>query len=94
MLGMPNVLIRDVPAEDLDQIRHAASRQGTSLQGYLRDTILAQASYLRRREALARTKERLAGSAGVSEEERKAVLSAVEEAHGERADRLSGRQSL
>jgi hypothetical protein len=56
---MPNVLIRDVPGDDLDQIRSAAAERGISLQNYLRGAVLAQAAYLRRQEALVRTAERL-----------------------------------
>lgn len=52
---MANVLIRDVPTEDLDQIRSAAASQGMSLQAYLLEAVHAQASHLRRREALDRT---------------------------------------
>lgn len=88
---MPNVLIRDVPADDLDQIRAAAAGRGTSLQTYLRDAVHAQASYLRRQAALAGTAERLHGRAGVPADERRAVLDAVDDAHTERADQLSKR---
>jgi hypothetical protein len=56
---MPNVLIRDVPADDLDQLRSAAAARDTSLQNYLRDAVHAQAVYLRRRAALTRAAERL-----------------------------------
>ncbi|MGH4019525.1 MAG: hypothetical protein ACRDT0_09870 [Pseudonocardiaceae bacterium] len=86
---MPNVLIRDVPADDLDQIRSAAAERGTSLQNYLREAVHAQAAYLRRQAALARTAERLRGRSEVSAEERNAVLDAIEDAHAERADQLS-----
>lgn len=88
---MSNVLIRDVPGDDLEQIRAAAAQKGTSLQGYLRDAVHAQAVYLRRQEALARVSEQLRGRAGVPDEERRAVLEAVEDASDERADQLSGR---
>ncbi len=88
---MPNVLIRDVPPDDLGQIRAAAAEQGTSVQGYLRDAVHAQAVYLRRQAAIARTSERLRDQAEVPEAERDAVLTAVDQAHEERADQLSGR---
>ena len=39
---MSDVLIRDVPADDLDQIRSAAAEKGTSVQNYLRDAVHAQ----------------------------------------------------
>lgn len=88
---MPNVLIRDVPADDLDQIRSAAADRGTSLQGYLRDAVRAQASYLRRQASLAETAERLRGRPEVPADERRAVLAAVADAHDERAAQLSER---
>ena len=88
---MPNVLIRDVPPDDLEQIRSAAAERGTSLQNYLRDAVHAQATYLRRQAALARTAERLGGRPAVPEQERRAVLDAIDEAHEERAGQLSER---
>jgi hypothetical protein len=86
---MSNVLIRDVLPDDLDQIRSAAAQQGASLQSYLRDAVHAQAVYLRRQAAIARTAERLRGGAQVPESERDAVLALVDQAHDERADQLS-----
>ena len=88
---MPNVLIRDVPADDLEQIRAAATDRGISLQAYLREAVHAQAAHLRRRTALARTAERLRGTAGVPESERRAVLEAIDEANAERAEQLGER---
>ncbi len=88
---MPNVLIRDVPADDLDQIRLAAAMRGTSLQNYLRDALLAQAAYLRRKAALTSAAERLRDQAEVPADERRAVLDAIADAHTERADQLSDR---
>jgi hypothetical protein len=88
---MPNVLIRDVPPEDLDQIRAAAAHRGRSLQSYLRDAVHGQAVYLRRQAAIARTSARLRGQPEVPDSERHAVLAAVDDAHDERADQLSGR---
>ncbi len=87
---MPNVLIREVPADDLEQIRSAAAQQGTSLQSYLRDAVRSQAVYLRRQAALIRTAERLRGRPDVPADERRAVLDAITDAHTERAERLSG----
>ena len=86
---MPNVLVRDVPPEDLELIRSAAANQGTSLQGYLWNAIHAQAAYLRRQLVIAQTAERLAGRPEVPENEREAVLDAVDRAHDDRADQLS-----
>jgi hypothetical protein len=88
---MSNVLIRDVPAADLDQIRSAAAESGMSLQGYLRDAVHAQAAYLRRQVALTRTAERLDGRPAVADEERDAVLAAIADGHANRADQLSDR---
>ena len=88
---MPNVLIRDVPAADLEQIRSAAAERGMSLQAYLRDAVHAQATHLRRRATLARTAERLRGRPGVPEGERRAVLDAIDDAHTERAGELADR---
>jgi hypothetical protein len=88
---MSDVLIRDVPAEDLDQIRSAAAEKGISVQKYLRDAVHAQAAYLRRQAALNRTAERLGGRSAVPPEERNVVLDAIEVAHAQRADQLSDR---
>ena len=90
---MPNVLIRDVLPDDLDEIRSAAARSGSSLQNYLRDAVHAQATYLRRQAALARTADRLAGRPAVTEKERQAVLDAVDAADEERAVDLLHRPS-
>lgn len=88
---MPSVLIRDVPADDLDQIRSAAADAGTSLQAYLHAAVRAQAAYVRRQSALTRTAERLRGLPDVPADERLAVLDAIADAHSERADQLSQR---
>lgn len=90
---MSNVLIRDVPADDLDQIRAAAAERGTSLQSYLLDALHAQATYLRRKAALARTAERLRSQREVPTEERSAVLQAIAGAHDERSDQLSDQRT-
>jgi primosomal protein N'' len=90
---VPNVLIRDVPADDLDQIRSAAATRGMSLQNYLRDALLAQAAYLRRKAALTRVAERLRDQTGVPADERRAVLDAIADAHTERADQLNDRST-
>lgn len=90
---MPNVLIRDVPPDDLDQIRAVAAELGTSLQSYLRDSVHAQAVYLRRQAAISRTSERLRDQVEIPRSERDAVLAAVDHAHDERADQLSDRSA-
>jgi hypothetical protein len=73
-----NVLIRDVLAEDLERIRSAAAERGTSLQSYLRDAVHAQATYLRRQDALARAEGRLRGLPSVSQDEHDALLDAID----------------
>ncbi|MGH3544553.1 MAG: hypothetical protein ACRDPW_01255 [Mycobacteriales bacterium] len=78
-----------MPTNDLDQIRSAANHQGTSLQSYLRDTVHAQATYLRRQAALTNTAECLLGQPQVPENERRAVLDAIADAHAVRAEQLS-----
>lgn len=85
---MANVLIRGVPAEDLEQIRSAAAERGTSLQNYLLQAVRAQAVYLRRQDALAKTAQRLHGTPEVAEEDRAAVLDAIDAAHDDRAGQL------
>lgn len=88
---MPSVLIRDVPSEDLEQIRAAARARGTSLQNYLREAVHAQAAYLRRQEALIRTAKRLRGGDDVPDDEREAVLDVIAAAHTDRAEQVSDR---
>ncbi|MGH8981006.1 MAG: hypothetical protein ACRDWE_08305 [Acidimicrobiales bacterium] len=85
---MPNVLIRDVSPDDLEQIRSAATERGTSLQAYLRDAVHAQAAYLRRQAALAQTAGRLQAQPPVPDHEREVVFDAIDDAHAERADQL------
>ena len=75
----------------LDQLRAVAAERGTSLQSYLRDAVHAQAVCLRRQAAIADTSERLRGQAEVPDSERDSVMVAVERAHQERTDQLSGR---
>jgi hypothetical protein len=86
---MPNVLIRDVSGDDLEQLRSAAADRGLSLQAYLREAVHTQAAHLRRRKALDRTARRLKGQTAVPDNERLAVLDAMDDAHTERAEELS-----
>ncbi len=90
---MSNVLIRDVPPDDLEPIRAAAAAQGTSLQSYLKAALHAQASYLRRQQALLRVAERLCAQPEVPEAERLAVLDAIDAAHTEWAEDLAERST-
>jgi len=90
---MTDVLIRDVPSDDLEEIRSAAAARGVSVQHYLREALHTQAAYVRRQAALARTAERLHGGSAVPDVERQAVLDAVDTAHAERADQITDRSS-
>jgi hypothetical protein len=85
---VPNVLIRDVPADDLDRIRSEAAARGMSVQAYLLEAVHAQAAHLRRREALNRTAARLCDQRAVDERDRQAVLQAIDDAHAERGEEL------
>jgi len=87
---MTDVLIRDVPEDELQLIRAAAAEQGASLQAYLRDSLHDRVVYLRRQAALAKTARRLEGREPVPEEDRTAVLDAMHDQLEERADRLGG----
>ena len=87
---MSDVLIRDVPTDDLAQIRAAAAERGTSLQNYLRDALRAQAAYLRRQAALVEIAERLRGRPEVLTDDRGAILQDIADAHQDRAQQLSG----
>ncbi len=90
---VPNVLIRDVPPDDLETIRAAAAARGTSLQTYLKEALHSQARYLRRQEALARAAGRLRARPDVPEAERRAVLDAIDAAHAQRAEDLADRST-
>ncbi|MGH3674128.1 MAG: hypothetical protein ACRDU5_00010 [Mycobacterium sp.] len=60
-----------------------------SLQAYLFEAVHAQAAHLRRREALNHAAARLAQErAAVNEQDRQAVLEAIDEAHAERGAEL------
>lgn len=87
---MPNVLIRDIPDADLDEIRAAAQSSGESMQARLLAAVQSEATYLRRQAALKSIRARLDGLSPVSEEDRAAVLDAIEAAHAERAAGLAG----
>ena len=82
------MLIRDVPPEDLDEIKAAAAARGVSVQSYLREAVQDQAAYLRRQNALSQAAARLANRPSVPDEERDAVLDAIDRAQDERAEQL------
>jgi hypothetical protein len=88
---MPDVLIRNVPAEDLQIIRDAAEERGISVQAYLQQVMHAQAAYVRRQEALARLRQRLEGTPEVPERERAAVLQAIADTDERRTEQLGTR---
>jgi hypothetical protein len=87
---MTDVLLRGVPAADLEQIRTAAAASGASVHAYLRDTVHAQAVHLRRQAALAAAGCRLESGPAVPEGERQAVLDAVDRADDDRGEQLAG----
>jgi hypothetical protein len=60
-----------------------------SLQAYLLEAVHAQATHLRRREALDRTAARLQHQRAVDEQDRRAVLEVIDGAHAYRGARLS-----
>jgi hypothetical protein len=88
---MPDVLIRNVPPEDLQVIRDAADERGISVQAYLQEVMHAQAAYVRRQDALGRIRERLEGSPGVPEGERSAVLQTIADENDRRGQQLGNR---
>ena len=88
---MPDVLIRNVPPEDLQAIRDAAAERGISVQAYLQEVLHAQAAHLRRQETLSRARQRLEGSPEVPEGERSAVLQAIADENERRAEELGNR---
>lgn len=84
------MLVRDIPPDDLDMIRLAAAEQGMSVQSYLRQTLRAQAAYLRRQATLSGIERRLEGRPVVPEGERAAVLAEIAAEQDRRADDLGG----
>lgn len=88
---MPDVLIRNVPPEDLQAIRDAAGEKGISVQAYLQEVMHAQAAYVRRHEGLARVSQRLDGRPPVREAERTAVLQTIADEEERRAQHPGNR---
>ncbi len=86
---MTDVLLRGLPAEDLEPIRAAAAAAGSSVQSYLRDTVHAQAVHLRRQAAITAAGQRVLGRAPVPEGERQAVLDTVDGIDDDRGDQLA-----
>lgn len=74
---MTDVLIRDVPADDLEALRAAAVAEGSSLQAYLRAALRAHAAVIERRAVLAEIGARLADAPAVSDPVREEVFAAM-----------------
>lgn len=86
---MTDVLIRNVPDVDMERIRAQAAEEHSSLQAYLTRLLQAHGDYLRRKDALAATRRRLAGLSAISSEDRAAVFAAMDDASEDRAGRLA-----
>lgn len=79
-----DVLLRDVPDEELAELKAAAAAANQSLQGYLRGEVVhAHVVYLRRLRAIAATERRLEGRRPLSTASRRAAWDAA-------ADELEG----
>lgn len=75
---MTDVLLRDVPDDELADLKAAADAAGMSLQGYLRsDVVGAHVTYLRRISAIAATERRLANRRPLSDAALDAALEAA-----------------
>jgi hypothetical protein len=57
-----NVLIRDVPEDDIAQLRADARAQGKSLQAYMLDLVHERAAAARNRRVVGQVAERLAAT--------------------------------
>jgi hypothetical protein len=71
---MPDVLIRDIPKSELDELKAAAAARNVSLQSYLLDALHAQVAYARRQATLTEIGQQVAPMPAVPESEREAVL--------------------
>jgi antitoxin FitA len=76
---MPNILVRDVPAEVHDTLQHRAERRGQSLQQYLAAELRRLAERPSLDEVLDRIDERHGGRVGLGQ--------AVEDLAAERSER-------
>lgn len=75
---MTDVLLRDVPEDELAELKTAAEAAGQSLQGYLRaDVVHAHVVYLRRVNAVAASARRLAGRRPLPDASRQAAWDAA-----------------
>jgi hypothetical protein len=88
---MPNVLIRDVPDAELEELKAAAAARKMSLQSYLLQALHAQVAYARRQATLAEIEENVAGMSAVPESERTAVLEEMKDAVERRGEDLVDR---
>ncbi|PWJ53652.1 hypothetical protein SAMN06264364_11155 [Quadrisphaera granulorum] len=89
---MPDVLIRDVPSEDLEVIRSVAAERGLTLQAYLLSAVQMHAAHERRQQTLRALERTLHGLPPVALEDRQSVLDAIGEALAERSDGLVARR--
>ncbi len=75
---MSNVLLRDVPEDELTDLKAAAEAVGQSLQAYLRAHVIhAHVVYLRRLRAIAATEHRLTGRRPLPDSSREAAWDAA-----------------
>jgi len=88
---MPNVLIRDVPDAELEELKAAAAARKMSLQSYLLQALHSQVAYARRQATLAEIEENVAGMSAVPESERTAVLEEMKDAVERRGEDLVDR---
>ena len=88
---MPNVLIRDVPDAELEELKAAAAARKMSLQSYLLQALHSQVAYARRQAALAEVEENVARMSAVPESERAAVLEEMKDAVERRGEDLVDR---
>jgi hypothetical protein len=73
-----DVLIRDLPEDELAEMKAAAAAAGRSLQSYLRSEVVhAHVVYLRRLRAIESAAERLAGRRPLPDESREAAFDAA-----------------
>lgn len=78
------MLLRDVPDDELAELKAAAAAAGQSLQGYMRANVVhAHVVYLRRLDAIAASERRLAGRRPLPDASREAARDAA-------ADELEG----
>jgi plasmid stability protein len=78
---MPDVMIRNISAEDMQALKAEARGSGRSLQAELREVLHRHAQRARRRAALARMAEH-AEAAGVDTGASREAVDSVKDAYG------------